>query len=118
MSKKLSLAVAPSIKLRKKQASLYAFIVGKHKAGATITLNDVVQQYCEYGNRNIKNGRPHYYRYDWKEHREYLIPLEGDELKSYALQWFIRNLGVFVIKGLLTAIPTIELSQLQIEAEK
>lgn len=111
----LTLAVTPSIKLRDSQAKLYAFIVDKHKAGGTITLPEVIRQYSEYGNRNVFNGRPHYYRYDWKEHRDYLVPLNEDELRVYAVQWFIRNLGVFVVKGLLTAIPTMELSQLQIE---
>lgn len=117
MSKGLTLAVTPSIKLRPSQADLYAFIVGKHKSGGTITLPEVIEQYSSYGNRNIINGKPCYYRYDWKEHRSYLVQLTDDELRLYAVQWFIRNLGIFVVKGLLTAIPTMELSQLQIEEE-
>lgn len=112
----LSLAVTPSIKLRSNQADLYAFIVGKHKSGGTITLPEVIEQYSSYGNRNIVNGKPYYYRYDWKEHRQYLVPLVDDELRLYAVQWFVRNLGIFVVKGLLTAVPTMELSEIQIES--
>lgn len=115
MTKSITLAVTPSIKLRKGQATLYEFILQKHKAHETITLNQVVEQYVRYGCRNRIGDKPAYYRYDWKEHREYLAVLDGDQLNTYALQWFVRNLGVFVIKGLLTAIPTMELSSLQIE---
>lgn len=111
------LAVTPSVMLRPNQAKLYEFILGKHKAGATINLPEVIKQYSQNGNRWAYKGQPYYYRYDWKEHRDYLEPLTGDLLRSYAIQWFIHNLGIFVAKGLLTAIPTLELSQLQIEAE-
>lgn len=117
MGKGLVLAVTPSIKLRENQAKLYAFIVNKHKLGSTITLTEVVKQYSEYGNRNIYNGEPHVYVYDWKNHNDNLTLLKGAELNMYAIQWFVRNLGIFVVKGLLTAIPTIELSQVQIEQE-
>lgn len=117
MSKSLSLALTPSIKIRPSQAKLYEFILGKHKASGTINLQEVIKQYSEYGNRNIVNGKPCYYKYDWKEHNSYLAPLNDDELKLYAVQWFIRNLGIFVVKGLLTAIPTMDLAQLQIEPE-
>jgi hypothetical protein len=115
MSKHLTLAVTPSIKLRPSQADLYAFIVGKHKTGGTITLAEVVEQYSTYGNRNILNGKPCYYRHDWEEHTSRLEPLTGDELRLWAVQWFIRNLGIFVVKGLLTAVPTMELSQIQLD---
>lgn len=117
MSKHLVLAVTPSVKLRENQAKLYEFIVRKHETEQTINLAEVIEQYSKYGNRNARNGKPYYYRYDWKEHRDFLEPLEGDTLRVYAVQWFIHNLGIFVVKGLLTAIPTMELSQLQIEAE-
>lgn len=115
MSESLVLAVTPSIKLRENQAKLYAFILDKHKKSETITLPEVIEQYSKYGNRNIMNGKPCYYNYDWKEHQHYLKPLVDDELRIYAVQWFVRNLGIFIVKGLLTAIPTMELSQLQIE---
>lgn len=115
MSKALSLAVTPSIKLRSSQASLYGFISKKYESGSTITLIEVVEQYSKYGNRNVIGGTPHYYAYDWKEHRQYLKALNEDELRTYAVQWFIRNLGVFVVKGLLTAIPTMNLSDIQVE---
>lgn len=116
-TKSLTLALTPSIKLRENQAKLYEFIVGKHKAGGTINLQEVVDQYSEYGNRNIYNDEPHSYVYDYANHKDNLLPLRGDELRSYAVQWFIRNLGVFVVKGLLTAIPTMELSDVQIVYE-
>lgn len=115
MSKALALAVTPSIKLRKSQASLYEFILAKHKDSSTITLDEVVDQYTKHGSRYQISGRPAYYRYNYKDQTQDLVPLEGDELKSWALQWFVRNLGVFVVKGLLTALPTMELSDLQIE---
>lgn len=113
---KVVLAVTPSIKLRPAQATLYAFILDKYKSGETITLNQVIEQYTRYGCRNRIGDKPAGYHYDWKENGRYhLVPLEGDELKTWALQWFVRNLGIFVVKGLLTAIPTMELSSLQIE---
>lgn len=117
MSKALVLAVTPSIKLREGQAKLYAFIVGKHQAGETITLPDVIKQYSEYGNRNIYNGVPYAYGINWSSpERNYeLVPLTGKELASWAIQWFIRNLGIFVVKGLLTAIPTMNLADIEIE---
>lgn len=118
MSKGLVLAVTPSIKLRENQAKLYKFIVDKHKSAETINLQEVVGQYSKYGNRMVYNGKPCYYDYDWQRHTHVVSELKGDLLRSYAIQWFIRNLGVFVIKGLLTAIPTIELSQLQIEPDQ
>lgn len=118
MNKSLSLAVTPSVKLRPGQARLYEFILAKHKANATINLPEVINQYSKNGNRWADRGVPHYYRYDWREHRDYLEPLEGDLLRTYAIQWFIHNLGIFVVKGLLTAIPTMELAQLQIEEAK
>lgn len=117
MSKNLVLAVTPSVTLRKNQAKLYAFIVAKHKSGATIKLTDIIKEYSDYGNNKIHNGQPYYYNYDWKNHKDVLTVLRGDQLKLYAVQWFIRNLGIFVVKGLLTAIPTMELSQLQVEEE-
>ena len=116
MSKSLSLAVTPSVKLPPNQAKLYEFILGKHQAGEAINLGEVIDQYSRYGNRNSRNGVPYYYSYDWKEHLQRLEPLTGDMLRAYAIQWFIHNLGIFVVKGLLTAIPTMELAQLQIEA--
>lgn len=112
----LSLAVTPSIKLRANQAKLYEFIVGKHRSGGTITLPEVIEQYSTYGNRMIYSGEPHSYVYDWQQRKENLMPLRGEELRMYAVQWFIRNLGIFVVKGLLTAIPTMELQDIQIEA--
>lgn len=115
MSKSLSLAVTPSVKLRPSQAKLYEFIVGKHKSGGTITLQEVIEQYSTYGNRMIWQGKPYSYVYNWKEHKEERTLLQGDELRMYAVQWFIRNLGIFVVKGLLTAIPTMELADIQVE---
>lgn len=115
MSKNLVLAVTPSIKLRRSQAKLYKFIVNKYQAGEPITLTEVIRQYSEYGNRNIRNGEPYSYVYNWKERHMYLLPLRGEDLRTCSVQWFIRNMGTFVVKGLLTAIPTINLSQLQIE---
>jgi hypothetical protein len=117
MKKSLTLALTPSVKLRPGQAHLYGFIVSKHKAGDTISLPEVIEQYSKYGNQHSRSGKSYYYRYDWEKHSQCLEPLEGDELRTYAVQWFIRNLGIFVVKGLLTAIPTMELSQLQIEGQ-
>lgn len=117
MGKKMVLAVTPSVKLRESQAKLYAFILDKYKSGTTITLPEVVQHYTDYGNRLTYNDQPYHYVYNWKEHRDEKKPLIGDELNLYAIQWFIRNLGIFVVKGLLTAIPAMELSQLQIEED-
>lgn len=113
----LAIAVTPSAKLRPSQAKLYAFIVEKHKASATINLPQVIEQYSTYGCRRHIGNQPAIYSYDWKEHRHYDKLLVGDELKLYAIQWFIRNLGIFVVKGLLTAVPTMELSDLQIEGD-
>ncbi len=67
-SRNLVLAVTPSIKLRPSQASLYEFIVGKYNSSSTIHLSEVVEQYSTYGNRHIFDGKPHAYRYNWKEH--------------------------------------------------
>lgn len=113
----LSLAITPSVKLRPGQAKLYEFIVSKHSADGTISLPDVIEQYTAYGNRNVIDGKPSYYAYDWSEQRSYLAPLKDDEVKLYAVQWFIRNLGIFVVKGLLTAIPTMDLADIQVEAQ-
>lgn len=111
MGEKLQLAVTPNVKLRESQARLYGFILDKHKLGETINLSEVIEQYTAYGCRNFVDGKPAGYTWDSK-----LIPLTDDELKSWALQWFIRNLGIFVVKGLLTAIPTMELSDIKIDA--
>lgn len=118
-TKSLTLAVTPSIKLRENQAKLYEFILNKYETGGTITLNEVVEQYSQYGNRNIRNGVPYAYGFNWDspDRRYELVPLKGDELRSWSVQWFIRNLGIFVVKGLLTAIPTMRLADLQIEAD-
>lgn len=115
--KKLQLAVTPSIKLRENQARLYAFILNKYKSGKSINLKEVVEEYSDYGCRQSIGGEPARYSYDYKEQHFNRVILKGDELRMYAVQWFIRNLGIFVIKGLLTAVPTLELSQLQIESE-
>jgi len=117
MSKIVKLAVTPSVKMRENQARLYAFILDKYKTNKSINLKEVIKQYSDYGCRQTIGGKPAYYAYDYKEQRTYRAELKGDELRSWAVQWFIRNLGIFVVKGLLTAVPTLELSQLQIESE-
>ena len=113
----LTIAVTPSIRLRPSQAKLYAFITHKFEAGETISLPEVVKEYAAYGNRNKVDGRAGYYAYDWSEHRSYRAVLSDNELKVYAIQWFIRNLGVFVVKGLLTAIPTMNLEDIEVETD-
>lgn len=110
--------VTPSVRITKNQAQLYNFVLTSHKNNHTITLPEVIREYSKYGVRNkFSDGTPAYYAYDWEKHSQYLAPLKGDELKKYALTWFVHNLGVFIIKGLLTVMPAMELSQLVLEDE-
>jgi len=113
---KLELAVTPSIKLRESQANLYSFIVEKYNSGKTINLQEIIELYVSNGNRMVYDGVPYFYEYNYKDQRDYKKQLKGDMLKGYAIQWFIRNLGIFVVKGLLAAIPTMQLADIEVEA--
>jgi len=113
----LNLVVTPNIKLRESQIHLYRFVLGKYESKGVINLSEIVEQYSTYGCREFVGGKPA--GYTWAYNREtdsshsHLVALTEEELKRYAIQWFVRNLGVFLVKGLLTAVPAMKLSDIE-----
>lgn len=127
MNKGLQIQTTGSLpKLSNGQSGLYKAIQKAVYQNKPITMDDIVDLYCKFvrsnyvvarskgvwvleGNREVYKGSKfsHYDEYDVKKEYKNKTSTWHYTLRALIRQWFVNNIGTLVLKGMLIALPII-----------
>lgn len=108
-----SLSIVKNPRLTRGQTELYSIICGKIKDNDKLKFEEARRIYIGFVNRNMINGIPHSYQYDWESKQFKLLPMTDDYLNFVVLTWLTQNLGALILKGYLTVLPAVDLNLLK-----
>jgi len=91
------------------QKELYSVILQKLKDNTKLTFDETKRIYLGFVNRNMIDGVPHSYQYDYQAKQYKLLPMPQEYLGVTIVMWLTQNIGSLVLKGYLKVLPILEL---------